>query len=60
MQTLSTQAWQAVRQRRGRALANERVQAEASEAAALLVTFPELTRDQALREAARIVARRAW
>ena len=60
MQTLSTQAWQAVRQRRGRALANERVQAEAREAAALLVTFPELTRDQALREAARIVARRAW
>ena len=57
MSAMSTRQWDAMRQRRARALANQRVQNEAIMARAIMAACPELTRDQALREAARIVRR---
>jgi hypothetical protein len=52
---LSKQAWWAMRQRRLRALANQQVQDEIAVANSILEASPELSRDQALREAAQIV-----
>lgn len=44
-----------MRQRRLRALANQQVQDEIAVANSILEASPELSRDQALREAAQIV-----